>query len=82
LPRDSRDTLFLLAVIACLIGPHWPHLPAWSIVFWRDSADLARLDGAARQKASIPLLAAAFAGAGSGGYSLDVSDPAVDRTQA
>ena len=33
LPRDSRDTLFLLAVIACLIGPHWPHLPAWSIAF-------------------------------------------------
>lgn len=33
LPRDARDTWFLLAVIACLIGPHSPHLPIWAIAF-------------------------------------------------
>jgi transglutaminase-like putative cysteine protease len=31
LPRDSRDTLFLLGVIAWTIVPHLPHLPAWCI---------------------------------------------------
>lgn len=29
LPRDSRDTLFLLAVIAWLLLPHATHLPWW-----------------------------------------------------
>ena len=30
LPRDARDTLFLLAVIACCIAPLAAHLPAWA----------------------------------------------------
>ncbi len=29
LPRDSRDTLFLLGVIAWTVLPHVPHLPMW-----------------------------------------------------
>ena len=29
LPRDSRDTLFLLAVIAWVLLPHAGHLPWW-----------------------------------------------------
>jgi protein-glutamine gamma-glutamyltransferase len=32
LPRDSRDTLFLLLVIAWLLLPQTAHLPAWCIV--------------------------------------------------
>jgi transglutaminase-like putative cysteine protease len=41
LPRDARDTLFLLAVIAWIIAPQVPHLPVWCsamaavILFWR-----------------------------------------------
>lgn len=41
LPRDSRDTLFLLAVIAWIISPHVPHLPWWcntlagAMLLWR-----------------------------------------------
>ncbi|MEO8279702.1 MAG: DUF3488 and transglutaminase-like domain-containing protein [Ideonella sp.] len=31
LPRESRDTLFLLAVIAWTISPHTAHLPPWCI---------------------------------------------------
>lgn len=33
LPRDARDTLFLLAVIAWTLLPHVPNLPAWCIAF-------------------------------------------------
>ncbi len=33
LPRDSRDTLFLLAVIGCVLLPLLPHLPLWTGVF-------------------------------------------------
>ena len=29
LPRDSRDTLFLLAVIAWVLLPQTQHLPLW-----------------------------------------------------
>jgi protein-glutamine gamma-glutamyltransferase len=29
LPRDSRDTLFLLAVIAWVLLPQTTHLPLW-----------------------------------------------------
>ena len=29
LPRESRDTLFLLAVIAWIIAPQTAHLPLW-----------------------------------------------------
>ena len=32
LPREPRDTFFLLAVIAWTVLPHASHLPAWSIV--------------------------------------------------
>ncbi len=31
LPRESRDTLFLLAVIAWTVLPHTAHLPTWCI---------------------------------------------------
>jgi transglutaminase-like putative cysteine protease len=31
LPREARDTLFLLAVIAWVVLPHGGHLPAWCI---------------------------------------------------
>lgn len=33
LPRDARDTLFLLAVIGWTVLPHLPNLPAWCIAF-------------------------------------------------
>lgn len=29
LPRDTRDTLFLLATIAATAAPHWDHVPLW-----------------------------------------------------
>ncbi|MFN4003984.1 MAG: transglutaminaseTgpA domain-containing protein [Hylemonella sp.] len=41
LPRDSRDTLFLLAVIGWLLLPHVAHLPPWctalaaAVLAWR-----------------------------------------------
>ena len=41
LPRDSRDTLFLLAVIAWLLLPQTPNLPLWctalagGVLIWR-----------------------------------------------
>jgi protein-glutamine gamma-glutamyltransferase len=41
LPREARDVLFLLAVIAWTIAPHFAHLPAWclaltvAVVAWR-----------------------------------------------
>ncbi len=41
LPRDSRDTLFLLAVIAWVLLPQTPHLPWWcstlafAVLVWR-----------------------------------------------
>jgi transglutaminase-like putative cysteine protease len=41
LPRDARDTLFLLAVIAWVVPPHVPHLPWWcsllvaGVLAWR-----------------------------------------------
>jgi transglutaminase-like putative cysteine protease len=43
LPREARDTLFLLAVIAWTVLPHASHLPTWAIaltaivLFWRGS---------------------------------------------
>lgn len=33
LPRDARDTLFLLGVIAWTVLPHSPNLPAWCVAF-------------------------------------------------
>jgi len=47
LPRDARDTLFLLAVIAWTVLPHASHLPAWSlaltllVLLWRGRLALA-----------------------------------------
>ena len=41
LPRDARDTLFLLAVIAWVIAPQAGHLPLWTsalaagLLLWR-----------------------------------------------
>jgi transglutaminase-like putative cysteine protease len=41
LPRETRDTLFLLGVIAWTIAPHAGHLPAWclaltvTVLLWR-----------------------------------------------
>lgn len=41
LPREARDTLFLLGVIAWTLAPHFVHLPAWclgltvAVVLWR-----------------------------------------------
>ena len=41
LPRDSRDTLFLLSVIAWVLLPQTPHLPWWcsalafAVLLWR-----------------------------------------------
>ena len=41
LPRDSRDTLFLLLVIAWVLLPQTPHLPLWcsalagAVLLWR-----------------------------------------------
>ncbi len=43
LPRDARDVLFLLAVIAWTLAPHFGHLPRWApvltlvVVLWRAS---------------------------------------------
>jgi transglutaminase-like putative cysteine protease len=50
LPRDARDTLFLLAVIGWTLLPHLQHLPAWctalaaAVLAWR--ARLAWTSGA------------------------------------
>ena len=41
LPRDTRDTLFLLGVIAWIVAPQIDHLPLWCsalvglILLWR-----------------------------------------------
>ena len=49
LPRDSRDTLFLLGVIAWTVLPHLSHLPFWCstltavMLLWR--AQLALVNG-------------------------------------
>ena len=50
LPRDTRDTLFLLAIIAWTVAPHIGHLPLWcslltaAVLAWR--ATLALKHGA------------------------------------
>lgn len=41
LPRDARDSFFLLAVISAVVAPHMAHLPAWAtgltglMLLWR-----------------------------------------------
>lgn len=47
LPRDTRDTLFLLAVIALVLAPQVSHLPLWcsagaaAVLLWRGALALA-----------------------------------------
>ncbi|HSN31475.1 MAG TPA: DUF3488 and transglutaminase-like domain-containing protein, partial [Ideonella sp.] len=47
LPRDTRDTLFLLGVIGWIVLPHVPHLPWWCtlltalVLLWRGQIALA-----------------------------------------
>jgi protein-glutamine gamma-glutamyltransferase len=47
LPREARDTLFLLAVIFSVIVPHAEHLPLWcslmalGVLFWRGKLAMA-----------------------------------------
>ncbi|MEO8922975.1 MAG: DUF3488 and transglutaminase-like domain-containing protein, partial [Caldimonas sp.] len=66
LPREARDTLFLLAVIAWTVLPHVSHLPAWAIemtalvLLWRGR--LALVGGALPGRwLLIAVLAAAIA---------------------
>ena len=46
LPRDARDTLFLLAVIALIVLPQVENLPVWcsvltaAVLVWRASLAL------------------------------------------
>ncbi|MGA0613052.1 transglutaminaseTgpA domain-containing protein [Caldimonas sp. KR1-144] len=46
LPREARDTLFLLAVIAWTVAPHLPHVPWWAgalavvVLLWRGALAL------------------------------------------
>ena len=41
LPRDTRDSFFLLAVITLVMAPHADHLPLWAtaltgiVLLWR-----------------------------------------------
>ncbi len=48
LPRDARDTLFLLGVIGWTVVPHLGHLPAWcsllagAVLLWRTRLALAQ----------------------------------------
>jgi transglutaminase-like putative cysteine protease len=66
LPRDSRDTLFLLLVIAWTIAPHLLHLPPWCgamaacLLAWR--ARLALRGGALPGRWTITALLFAAAG--------------------
>ena len=50
LPRDGRDTLFLLAVIAWVLLPQAGHLPLWCSGAGGRGAAVARLAGAARPR--------------------------------
>jgi len=67
LPRDARDTLFLLAVIGWTVLPHVSHLPAWcslltlTVLLWR--ARLAIVNAALPNRwvlVAVLLLAAAL----------------------
>lgn len=66
LPRESRDTLFLLAVIAWTVLPHLSHLPLWCIALttivlaWR--AQLAVVNGPLPGRWWLVLLLAVAAG--------------------
>jgi len=69
LPRDARDTLFLVAVSAWTIAPHLAHRPAWfglgvaALLAWRGHLTLARrpLPGRWTVVALLALSAAATA---------------------
>ena len=64
LPRETRDVLFLLGVIAWTLAPHFAHLPLWcpalaaAVILWR--ARLAIGNAALpRRWAVVPVLALA-----------------------
>ena len=64
LPRETRDTLFLLAVIGWTIAPHLWHLPAWcgllagAILLWRGRLALAQARLPSRWVVAVVLLLA------------------------
>jgi transglutaminase-like putative cysteine protease len=66
LPREARDTLFTLGVIACTIAPHLLHLPAWctvmtlAVLAWR--ARLALTGGALPGRWTVTALLVLSAG--------------------
>ncbi len=66
LPREARDTLFLLAVIAWTVLPHASHLPAWcsfltaAVLLWR--ARLALINGALPNRWVLVIVLAVAAG--------------------
>lgn len=66
LPRETRDTLFLLAVIAWTVVPHLPHLPWWCTLLtgvmlaWR--TQLALVNGALPSRWWLALLLLVSAG--------------------
>ena len=64
LPRDSRDTLFLLAVIAWTVAPHAAHLATWCIaltalmLLWRAQLALSNAPLPSRWTVAAVLLVA------------------------
>ena len=65
LPRDARDTLFLLAVIGWTVLPHVPNLPAWcaalalALLVWRGALAVAAKPLPSRWWLVVVLLVAA-----------------------
>ena len=55
LPRDTRDTLFLLGVIGWTVLPHLAHLPLWCALLTGAGAALARPARARQRAAARPL---------------------------
>jgi hypothetical protein len=66
LPRDGRDTLFLLAVIAWVVLPQVGNLPLWCSAAGRRRAAVARLAGLDARPLPGALVAARPAGADGG----------------
>ena len=66
LPRDTRDTLFHLVVIAWTVAPHLLHLPVWcgvmsaALLLWR--ARLSLTGGALPRRWVVSVLLALAAG--------------------
>ena len=65
LPRDTRDTLFLLFVIGWTVLPHASHLPAWcslltlAVLLWRARLAIANAPLPGRWTLVVVLLIAA-----------------------